>query len=590
MGVCAASFLTAAFLASAPLTVSAAVHAAVIFTRTGERTPLLGQPGLAELTPLGARQAYSQGTIFRQRYIAPQANSVDLGGPDAIRNISEYDVVNSQLYVLATDATYAAATAQAFLQGLYPPHTLNDTATPALAATAVLANGTYVEAPLNGYQYPRIRTASSLDPASVYLAGQEVCLNYVFDRASYFDTLEFNETQARTSSFYSGVGAATSDGVLPEVAYSYVNAYAIYDYLSYQYMHNVSTRAILSNNITLPNAFDELRYLADQQQWAFNSMPNSSQWIRAVAGKMLARKILGQLAVNIATQGANAKLSLLFGEFQPMLSLFSLALQQRSNSSHSYGIPEFASSMAFELFSYGTATESYPATSDLWVRFYFRNGTSNSSELIAYPIFGHGPSETAMRWSEFETSMGDIMLDDVGEWCAACDAAAIFCPALVGSPAALASGSSGSSMPPAVAGVVGAGTAMGVGLLAVAALMLLGGLRFHRAAPVIGAGRRRKSSLGGFKSNAKLASDADVSFASKGAPLGVSVAEQQQQQSGLARERVGSWEMDGARVEHLSGSAGGAPGDWKGDWKGDDSRRSSVDIHESTVARPHSRL
>lgn len=90
------------------------------------------------------------------------------------------------------------------------------------------------------------------------------CLDYAVDRTSYFDTAEFNETQARTSSFYQEVGAATLGGVLPAASYSYVNAYTIYDYLNYQYVHDVSTRAILSNNITLRGAFDELRFLADQ--------------------------------------------------------------------------------------------------------------------------------------------------------------------------------------------------------------------------------------------------------------------------------------------------------------------------------------
>lgn len=168
-----ASCLAVLWLASAPLAVSATVHAAVVFTRTGERTPLLGELGPAELTPLGATQAYNQGTLFRQRYVSPQTNSVDLPGPDAISNISEHALSNSQVYILTTDDSYNVATAQAFLQGLYPPYTLNDTAAPMLSATAVLANGTYVEAPLNGYQYPRIRTASSLDPFSVYLEGQQ---------------------------------------------------------------------------------------------------------------------------------------------------------------------------------------------------------------------------------------------------------------------------------------------------------------------------------------------------------------------------------------------------------------------------------
>lgn len=318
-------------------------------------------------------------------------------------------------------------------------------------------------------------------------------------------------------------------------------------------------------------------------------MPNSAQWIRAIAGKTLARKILGQLAVNIATEGANAKLSLLFGEFQPMLAFFSLAFATRSNSSSSYGIPDFASSMVFELFSYGSSASSYPSTSDLWVRFYFRNGTSTSSDLVEYSLFGYGPSEAAMRWSEFEARMADMMVDGIEEWCTACGADSVFCPGFNASLSVMSGSSRNSRMAPAVAGVIGASIALGVALLAVAALMLLGGLRVRRADSVIGsAGTRRKSSLGGFKGGAKLASDADVSFASKGAPFGVSVMEQQQQKkhsqdqrtsgSGKPRERIGSWELGDTKRDHAS----------LGDGKEEESssRRSSLEIYEDGIARP----
>lgn len=84
------------------------------------------------------------------------------------------------------------------------------------------------------------------------------------DRSSYFFTAEFNETQARTSEFYHEVGAATLSNVVPGPLYDYINAYAIYDYLNYQYVHDVGIHAILSNNITLRGGFDELRWLADQ--------------------------------------------------------------------------------------------------------------------------------------------------------------------------------------------------------------------------------------------------------------------------------------------------------------------------------------
>lgn len=322
-----------------------------------------------------------------------------------------------------------------------------------------------------------------------------------------------------------------------------------------------------------------------RQQWAFNSIPNSLQWIRAIAGEMLARKVLGQLAVNIASGGANAKLSLLFGEFQPILSFFSLAYSSRSNSSNFQGIPEFASSMVFELFSYDNSTDEYPSTSDLWVRFYFRNGTTNSSELINYPLFGHGPSQTAMSWADFESGMESIMLEDVSDWCTACGASAVFCPALNSSIAVMEQSRS-SDMSPAAAGAIGAGVTLGVALLAMAGLMLLGGLRFHRGGSVVGAGTRRKSSLGGFKGSTKLASDADVSFASKGAPFGVSVAEQQQKhsqeqqrapESGQPRERIGSWELGDAKRKDMGGSK---------DVGGEESRRSSLDIYEEALAQP----
>jgi hypothetical protein len=52
---------------------------------------------------------------------------------------------------------YVAASAQAFLQGLYPPTNQNSSGG-TLEAVDILANGTISQAPLNGYQYPQLQS------------------------------------------------------------------------------------------------------------------------------------------------------------------------------------------------------------------------------------------------------------------------------------------------------------------------------------------------------------------------------------------------------------------------------------------------
>ncbi|KAK3082428.1 hypothetical protein LTR53_020387, partial [Teratosphaeriaceae sp. CCFEE 6253] len=83
-----------------------------------------------------------------------------------------------------------------------------------------------------------------------------------------------------------------------------------------------------------------LRWYADQQQYgqlgnlaAANSYTGTDQplpdgvsgSISTIAGNLLAAKMLGQLQVAIETGGAFYKLSLLFGDFEPLMSLFALA-------------------------------------------------------------------------------------------------------------------------------------------------------------------------------------------------------------------------------------------------------------------------
>jgi hypothetical protein len=258
-----------------------------------------------------------------------------------------------------------------------------------------------------------------------------------------------------------------------------------------------------------------------------------------------------------------------------MLSLFSLLGLPNLNSDF-YGLPDFASALVFELFSIdgngdgdGPASDAvsndnnYPAESDLWVRFYFRNGSdfgtglpddplNSEKDYRAYPIFGHGPDQTSLPWADFEMEMQRIMLSDVGNWCDTCAAASVFCPAYTDSDpswSGIGSGSgrrsrSGSNMTPQVAGVIGAAVTLGVLLLALLAAALFG-VRLRKQQS---AWSKRPSDLGGFKGSAKLASDQDLTLAKNGAPMAGSGAQRASEASTVVgdakgHERVGSWEL-----------------------------------------------
>lgn len=357
--------------------------------------------------------------------------------------------------------------------------------------------------------------------------------------------------------------------VLTEDAWDYWNAYAIYDYVSYQNSHNTTVASLLSdtrfiNSATNVSYLDTLRWYADEQQYAWlgnlhaantltdAGLPGNTQGsIATIAGNMLAAKLLSQLQVNIQSGGAYYKLNLLFGEFQPLVSFFALT-QLPARNSHFYGLPAFASVAALELFTYTTADSStdYPSEDDLWVRFWFRNGTD---DMLAYDLFNYGPSNMDMRWADFQAEMYQILLADVGDWCTQCGAELLFCAAWNASNAAPGtltsppSSSSDHAVSPAVAGVIGALVALVLAALLFAAAALLAGVRVHRVH------HSRKSDLGGFKGGQKMRSDQDLAIPKGGAVVGATVAAPVG-----AHERVGSWELKGgeAGVPHL-GARGG---------------------------------
>lgn len=220
------------------------VLSSFVFTRYGDRTPLYNSD-ISILTPFGAQQMYDVGSGFRDRYLTSTFDALD---STAIRDISHYQLNADEISILTTNDQYTIASAQAFMQGLYPPltdaSTQNDTHE---AGISDLANGTNVVAPLNGYQYPKINTASSYDLRSVWINGAQNCPAYTGRLIEYYNTSDFTFLYESTLEFYQGLGDDFLDNIFNPSNLGYFDAYYIYDYLQYQYLHNSTVRNTISN-------------------------------------------------------------------------------------------------------------------------------------------------------------------------------------------------------------------------------------------------------------------------------------------------------------------------------------------------------
>ena len=192
--------------------------------------------------------------------------------------------------------------------------------------------------------------------------------------------------------------------------------------------------------------------------------------------------------------------------------------------------------MVFELYSENhNSSAGYPDTSELLVRFLFRNGTESSSALITYPLFGRSVTQK-LSFNDFMTQLQNIALTSIGDWCNACQSYTVFCAAFIGVDFTNSSGSNSyavsvadkSTMKPAVAGVIGAVIALVVAGIIVAVAMLVGGVRLHRSKA------RRRTDPGGFKAGEKLAPDQDLPYGQTG--VGASVIKR-------SDERISSWEL-----------------------------------------------
>ena len=450
-----------------------------IFSRHGDRTAKSTPP--ANLTDLGYEEVYTSGTYYRNRYIASGASS-------PIHGMNTDLVKESQITVSAPVDTVLQNSALGFTQALYPP--VGET-----LGSNTLRNGTVVQSPLNGYQLIPIQIVSSggSNENAAWLQGSTGCLNAEISSNDYFNSPQYMHTYNNTLSFFHGLEPMTNRTFTAKQS-NYENAYLIFDLLNVASIHNASDDFPNAQLLT-PETFFQVRTLGDQHE--FNLAYNASEPIRAVTGAIVAAQVVTALNSTITGKGSN-KLNVQFGAYGGMFSYFGLADLLQLNPDF-YGVPDYASSLVWELVTNATVTgDSFPSTDDISVRFLFHNGTtSNISEPVAYPLFGQ--SQTVLPWKDFVSATEKFSINGQSAWCQACGNSTGVCSSEAlgtsgsgsGNSSSSSSGtssssSSGGGMSRAVAGVIGAMVTLGVILGLELLIMLIAGLRLVRKKNLVG--------------------------------------------------------------------------------------------------------
>ena len=486
------------------------VWAVFAYTLKGDSSPAI-LPASETLTPYGARQLLSSGSAFRERYVALQGDENN----HYIQYISPDELDSDEIGILSTEGQSAIASAQAFMQGLYPPLDTSDD------------DDLYDQSSLNAsaYQYPRVITLGRADLGFERIAGHDECPMYEAAQGSYKASSEFQRVAEQSTSFYERVYANALSDVLHQSEANYANAPSISEYLEYEFVHNSSLLDYLDGKDVF-----QARSLANQYVYATNS--NSSSWenatandIRTIAGQTLASFVLQFFDESNKYAGSGTKLALLFGHYEPVIALASLMRLTGFGS-----IPRHGASIAFELCSLESQMlPNYPDVSNLYVRFLLHNGTDSATRFIPFPLFGHDPRRTVMSYTDFRNEMETVSLARPEDWCRACNSTAVFCHGVLGSASAMARATHG-PMDPTVAGILGAvATTIAFLLMGLVALLILG---FRL--PCTG-----RCFLGGFRGGRNATNGHRVTHYSPYDDLGGV-----EHRSDGASIRPGSWEMD----------------------------------------------
>lgn len=185
---------------------------------------------------------------------------------------------------------------------------------------------------------------------------------------------------------------------------------------------------------------------------------------------------------NSITSKGKTKIGIQFGAYASFLSFFGLTDLPKASVNFT-GIPDYASSMVFEVYGPAGNATAYPGANDLNVRFFYSNGSTGIlGAPTPYPLFGG--SDLSVSWNDFATKMSAFEISTSEKWCTVCGNTTGVCAGVSNSSSGgSSSGSSGSKhggMSLAVAGVIGAMVTLAVVLGVEALIALVLGLRLYK--------------------------------------------------------------------------------------------------------------
>jgi hypothetical protein len=185
------------------------IYAAYVFHRHGDRTPKSLPP--TSLTALGYDQVVQSGAYYRSRYVSNSSLNHIFGLNSGI-------VKNSQIAVSSPQDAVLQNSAQAFLQGLYPP---------VGEQKETLSNGVTVIAPFNGYQLIPIAmvSAGAGGEDNGWLQDTSNCAKAQSSSNNYFASATYQKLLSSTKDFYARLTPVV-DQTFASSYMTYQNAYA----------------------------------------------------------------------------------------------------------------------------------------------------------------------------------------------------------------------------------------------------------------------------------------------------------------------------------------------------------------------------
>lgn len=393
----ASTFTAAAVLLASGSAADDTILGAFIFGRHGDR---LTKP-TSTLTTLGAHQLLSSGQFYHARYLDPES-SLHIEG----LNLTYHE---SQLSAQAPNSGVIQMSQWAFFQGLYPPlNTLKGLSAEiseneVISLSESLANGTDLDAPLEGYQYVVSQGVDEDAPANIWIKGDESCPNFDASSQRYYQSSEFKTLNESTFDFYQGLSSIVAGGI-PKAKLNYANAYSVFDYINVNSIHNGTFAALVSED-----DFNRVKWLQDRYTTDLNY--NASDSTTVIGAKTLLTAMFTNL--NDTLVARQPLLSMFTGSYDTFSQFFGLTGLIDKDPQTFGGLVNYGASIVLELFK--TEDDSTPR-----VRFLFRNGTESTDALTPYPIFGQDVA--GIKFTDFEDLVNENAIHDLQGWCTACGA------------------------------------------------------------------------------------------------------------------------------------------------------------------------